>query len=115
MMAGDQLARYRAAVDDGHSGPALEGIVAGLRDEGLEVAGEALKVAPRGYPRDHPRVDLLRHKSLAAVRRYPPERWLGTPAAATRVTAVWRAAAPLTRWLAAHVGPGDGTDGRRRR
>jgi uncharacterized protein (TIGR02453 family) len=105
MMANDQLARFRAAVDDDATGAELAAIVGRLRRSKLSIEGHALKTAPRGYPRDHPRVELLRHKSLAAVRRYPPEPWLATAAAARRITAAWRAAAPLTDWLAANVGP----------
>jgi uncharacterized protein (TIGR02453 family) len=105
MMANDQLARYRAAVDDGATGPALEAAVAEVRGRKLTIEGHALKTAPRGWPRDHPRVELLRHKSLAAMRTFAPARWLGTRAAGTRITDTWRAAAPINRWLAANVGP----------
>ena len=105
MMARDQLARYRAAVDDDHSGPALDDAVAALRRGRLVIEGQGLKTAPRGYPRDHPRVELLRHKSVAALRSFPPAAWLHTGAAARHITDVWRAAAPMNRWLAEHVGP----------
>lgn len=105
MMANDQLDRYRRAVDDEQAGTALERIVADLAEQKLVNEAPGLKTAPRGYPRDHPRVELLRHKSVAVIRRYPPARWLGTPAAADRITEVWRAARPLNAWLASHVGP----------
>jgi uncharacterized protein (TIGR02453 family) len=105
MMATDQLARYRAAVDDEGTGEELVAIVAGVRQARLSIEGHGLKTAPRGHPRDHPRIELLRHKSLAALRRHEPATWLGTAAAARRIVAVWRAAAPLTAWLATHVGP----------
>lgn len=105
MMANDQLERYRRAVDDEEAGPALERILAGLAARKLTNEAPGLKTAPRGYRRDHPRVELLRHKSVAVMRRYPPARWLGTPAAADRIVDVWRAAAPMNAWLAEHVGP----------
>lgn len=105
MMANDQLDRYRHAVDDDHAGAALERIMADLAEQKLANEAPGLKTAPRGYPRDHPRVELLRHKSVAVMRRYPPARWLGTPAAADHIVGVWRAARPLNDWLAAHVGP----------
>ena len=105
MMANDQLDRYRQAVDDDRAGSALERILADLAAQKLTNEAPGLKTAPRGYPRDHPRVELLRHKSVAVMRRYPPARWLGTPAAADRIVEVWRAARPLNDWLAAHVGP----------
>jgi len=105
MMAKDQLERYRSAVDDHALGPRLEAAVAAVRRARLDIEGHALKTAPRGWPRDHPRVELLRHKSLAAIRRFEPARWLHTKAAATRVVDAWRAAAPMNEWLAANVGP----------
>ena len=104
-MANDQLDRYRRAVDDDTAGPGLEGIVAGLAEKDLAIEGPSLKTAPRGYPRDHPRIELLRRKSMAAMRRFDPGRWLGTAAAADRIVEVWRAARPMNGWLAQHVGP----------
>ncbi|HEX2047527.1 MAG TPA: DUF2461 domain-containing protein [Acidimicrobiales bacterium] len=105
MMANDQLDRYRTAVDDEQAGTALERILADLAARKLTNESPGLKTAPRGYRRDHPRVELLRQKSVAVMRRYPPARWLATPAAADRVVDVWRAAAPMNAWLAEHVGP----------
>ena len=105
MMANDQLDRYRRAVDDDDAGPALERLLADLTARGLHNEAPGLKTAPRGYPRDHPRVALLRHKSVAVMRRFPPARWLSTPAAADRIVEVWRAAGPMNGWLAQHVGP----------
>lgn len=105
MMASDQLERYRAAVDDEVTGGRLAAIVAELGRQELSIEGHALKTAPRGFPRDHPRIELLRRKSIAAMRSWPPARWLGTPAAAERITEVWRTAEPLNTWLATHVGP----------
>ena len=105
MMAADQLDRYRRAIDDDATGPALVDAVAEVRRRKLTIEGHSLKTAPRGWPRDHPRVELLRYKSLAARRAYEPARWLHTRAAATRITDAWRAAAPMNDWLVAHVGP----------
>jgi uncharacterized protein (TIGR02453 family) len=106
MMAKDQLARYRAAVDDDATGSGLAAIVAALeKKQEVRIDGHALKTAPRGYPRDHPRVELLRHSSLAAVRSFEPAPWLATRAAARRITGLWQAAAPLNEWLGLHVGP----------
>ena len=59
-MASDQLARYREAVADGRSGPKLARAVGKLAPLGIEVmAHDMLKTAPRGYPKDHPRIELL--------------------------------------------------------
>jgi uncharacterized protein (TIGR02453 family) len=105
MMAADQLARYRQAVVDEHAGAALEAALHQVQAEKLRIEGDALKTAPRGYPRDHPRVELLRRKSVAAMRSFPPAGWLHTAAAARRITGVWRAGRPMNDWLARHVGP----------
>ena len=62
----------------------------------IDVHGtDALKTAPKGYPKDHPRVELLRNKGLVAMKQWPPAAWLGTPAAKTRIVEVLRAARPL--------------------
>ncbi len=105
MMAPDQLGRYRRAVDDEVLGTQLAGIVGSLRNQKLRIEGHELKTAPRGYPRDHPRIELLRRKSVAAIRDWEPAAWIGTKGAATRILGVWRTAAPLNSWLAEHVGP----------
>jgi uncharacterized protein (TIGR02453 family) len=105
MMANDQLTRFRAAIDDTKTGAALEKVVADLRAKKLTIEGHGLTTAPRGYPRDHPRIELLRFKSLAAMRTFEPARWMGTKAASKRITDTWREAAPMHRWLAANVGP----------
>ncbi len=67
----DQLERYRAAVDDARKGRALERILADLEQHEVEtgMGMPALKTAPRGYPKDHPRVGLLRRKGLVGSRR----------------------------------------------
>ncbi len=105
MMAPDQLERYRHAVDDAGSGEALVDAVAEVEAAKLTIEGHALKTAPRGYPRDHARIELLRRKSIAALRQWEPAAWIGTKGAADRIVGAWRAAAPLNAWLATHVGP----------
>jgi uncharacterized protein (TIGR02453 family) len=104
-MARDQLTRFRHAIDDERLGPELELLLVDARARQLEIRGQALKVAPRGYPRDHPRVALLRHKGLVMARTFAPAAWLGTKGAATRITDVWRSAEPVNAWLATNVGP----------
>lgn len=114
-LAADQLARYRDAVAGETSGAELAGIVASLTSDGSTMIGhDMLKSAPRGYPADHPRIDLLRYKGLAAYREWPVEPWLGTPAAADRVREFLRSTRPLTGWLDAHVGASELAETRRR-
>lgn len=107
-LAADQLDRFRQAVADDGRGTAIAAIVADLRDRKLEVAAhEVLKTAPRGYPKDHARIDLLRHKGLIVWKAWEPAAWLGTKKAKDRVVDVLRAAAPMQAWLEAHVGPSE--------
>jgi uncharacterized protein (DUF2461 family) len=68
------------------------------------IAHDVLKTAPRGYAKDHPRIDLLRTKGLTIWREGEPEPWLATKKAKDKVVAVLRAAKPLEDWLAEHVG-----------
>jgi len=103
-LARDQLERYRAAVVDDRTGPQLADLVAAARAGGLEVVGESLRTAPRGYPRDHPRGDLLRHKALVAGRSLPGTAGIGRNEALDHVASAWRAAEPLNAWLDEHVG-----------
>ena len=99
------LARYREAVDKEKSGAELATIVAALHKAGYEtMAHEVLKTAPRGYPKDHPRIDLLRHKGIAMMKTWPVGAWLGTKKAKDRVVETLRAGVPLNDWLARHVG-----------
>ncbi|MCU1487750.1 MAG: hypothetical protein JWN67_4496 [Actinomycetia bacterium] len=58
-----------------------------------------LKTAPRGVSKDHPRIDLLRHKGLVMSRSWPVGAWLGTRKAKERVVATLEAARPLNGWL----------------
>ena len=100
-----QLARYRAAVAADRTGTELAALVAALSKKRVEVsAHEVLKTAPRGYPPDHPRIELLRHKGLTAWRDWPIGAWLGTAGAKTRIERFLRDAAPLRIWLERNVG-----------
>jgi len=104
-MAPDQLERYRQAVAADNTGSALEQLAERIRKQDIEVHGhEVLKSALRGYPADHPRIELLRCKGLIAWREWPVEPWLGTAAAKGHITEFLAATAPLTEWLAQHVG-----------
>ena len=105
MPSSDQLARYRAAVADEVRGEQLLDLVEGLRKKHIEVSShEALKSAPRGYPKDHPRIDLLRLKGLTAWKEWPVGAWLATPSSKRRIVEFLRETAPLREWLDGNVG-----------
>lgn len=103
--APSQIERYRTAVSSGRSGTALQAIVAGLVRDGLSVDGDRLKTRPRGVPADHPRVELLRHRSLTASQEWQAGPLLHTRQALTLVRQTWAQLVPLCDWLSQHVGP----------
>ena len=100
----DDLKRYRAAVDSDRAGRDLEAIVRALRTAKYDVgAHDAVKTAPRGFPADHPRIELLKLKGITMARAWPVGGWLGTRKAKDRVVATLEAARPLNAWIAEHV------------
>jgi uncharacterized protein (TIGR02453 family) len=99
------LARFREVVADEASFARLEPVLAGLTDAGFTLmTDDALRTAPRGYPVDHPRIDLLRLKHLAVGLREPVEDWWFTPVAYDEISSHWRAVAPWLTWLAENLG-----------
>ena len=103
-MSSEDVERYRGAVDDDRSGRELVKLVEAANDAGLEISGhEVLKTAPRGYPKDHPRIELLRYKGLIGWREWPVGKWLGTKRVKDRVIEVFDASAPLDKWLERNV------------
>lgn len=98
------LQRYRTAVDREKSGEQLAEIVADLHHAGYTtMAHEVLKTTPKGFAKDHPRIELLRHKGIAMMKEWPVGAWLGTAKAKDRVVTTLRAGVPLNEWLRRHV------------
>ena len=98
------LQRYRTAVDREKSGTELAEIVERLHAAGYQtMAHEVLKTAPKGFPKDHPRIELLRHKGIAMMKDWPVGAWLGTAKAKDRVVSTLRAGVPLNEWLTRYV------------
>ena len=80
-----QLARLRQAIDADGPGSELERITADLRAAKADVtAHDVLKTAPRGYPADHPRIDLLRMSGIIGIWEHKPGAWLHTAKAKDR-------------------------------
>jgi uncharacterized protein (TIGR02453 family) len=108
VLAKDQLVRFREAIADDESGPAFVAAVDDTRGARLDVGSgmePPLTTAPRGYPKDHPRIEWLRWKAAIASKDFGAPAWLHTAAAAARVRAAFAAAASLNTWLEQHVGP----------
>ncbi len=104
MMARDQLERYRDAVADDTHGAELASLVGEAGQAGLELWGQSLATAPRGYPRDHPRIELLRRKSLTLGARLEFGHGIDRERGLRFVAETWRGAGPVTGWLDRHVG-----------
>lgn len=94
----EQLAAFRQAVDDGEPGDGLDQMLAELDAAGLPLGtGSSLKTAPRGWPKDHPRIELLRLTALTVGVAHPPRAWLHTRECLLRVADHWRG---VQRWNA---------------
>jgi len=99
--SGPRLAAIREAMADERTGTELAEMVAAYDADGWEVGGDSLKTAPRGYDREHPRIELLRRKQLFVGRPFGFEEDAIGPGLVDRVRADWRALRPLVEWLAA--------------
>jgi len=110
----DQVERYRRAVDEDVPGAALEREVQRLRTAGFTIDGDQLVRAPRGHATDHPRIALLRHRSLHASQHWAPADWLQERTALDRVRTAWREFGGLNQWLADNVGASTAPPDRRR-
>ena len=75
-----------------------------LAAAGWEVSGEKLTRVPAGFSADADRLELLKHKSLAAGRTWEPADWLHTRQALDEVRTAWRDLMTLNTWLADNVG-----------
>ena len=95
----DQIALFRAATAAEESGGTLQDLVSSLAVDGHEILGDVMKRVPRGYPADHPRADLLKHRSLVAARELESDH-------VRDLEPVCRACErlrPLLDWLAEHT------------
>jgi uncharacterized protein (TIGR02453 family) len=96
-----RLAAIREAIAGERTGRQLRRILTTLQRRGWELGGETLKTTPRGYDADHPRIDLLRHKSMTLGRSYGFEPVIHTSELLEVVRADWRAARPFVEWVSA--------------
>ena len=101
--SGPRLASIREAIVEQRRGAELEDILATLTSAGWELGGDRLKTSPRGYDADHPRIELLRHKSMTLGKAYGFEPVIHTPELVDRVRDDWRAATPFVEWVQRHA------------
>jgi uncharacterized protein (DUF2461 family) len=95
----------RRAIDNGRTAAGLTRAIRRAGEAKLVLNEPALARAPRGYPADHPRAELLRHRGMTVSRRHELGPWLHRPQAGARIRKELEAAAPLVRWLREYVGP----------
>ena len=99
------LTAFRRAVDNPDTAASSDDAVAQLRGSGFTFDGNPLKTAPRGWPRDHPRIDLLRLRNLALQKTFTPQPWLCTAQCREEVAQWWRTLTMWNTWLARHLLP----------
>ena len=98
----ERLRLIRRAINDERHGVELENILATLTRGGWELTGTTLKTAPRGWDAEHPRIDLLRHKTLIVRRDYGFDDVIYSPALVDKVRGHWRETTPLLDWIGQH-------------
>ncbi|BAU31767.1 DUF2461 domain-containing protein [Microcella alkaliphila] len=102
----DQLRRFRALVDDNRLVGDLEATLEELEESGFTIMREgALATAPRGYPREHPKIALLQLTSLAIARTHPIDDWMFGAEALGRILQGWRLVSDWNAWLVENIGP----------
>jgi uncharacterized protein (TIGR02453 family) len=94
-----RLAEIREAIADDRRGRQLQRLLTVLTLSGRELGGDRLKTSPRGYDADHPRIELLRHRSMVVSRSYGFEPVIHTAELLDRVREDWRALRPFVRWV----------------
>lgn len=102
--SGTDLARIRASIDNEATGKQLQRILAKVEKAGFTIGGQQLKTSPRGFDADHPRIELLRHKSLTIGKDYGFEPIIHTADLVDAVRKDWKAGQPLVEWVAERLG-----------
>jgi uncharacterized protein (TIGR02453 family) len=98
------LSRIRTSIANELTGTRLQRILTKLEKSGFTIGGDRLKTAPRGYDADHPRIELLRHRSLTVGKDYGFEPIIHTHELVEAVRADWKAARPLVDWVTDRLG-----------
>lgn len=99
------LARFREIVDDDRLSAQLQTVLAQMDAAHLSpMTDDALRTAPRGYPIDHPRIELLRLKHLAVGDEEELAEWMWTPDAFEIISDTWRSVSLWCTWVAENLG-----------
>lgn len=101
-----QVDRLRRSIADDIAGPLLERALSTVTRAGFEVGGDRITRVPSGYPKDHPRAELLKYKTLTAGKKFGCPPWLATADAKKEIVKARKQVEPLVSWLETHVGRG---------
>lgn len=102
--AREQLARFRAIVDDNRLVGDLEATLEEVAESGFAImTAGALATAPRGFRVDHPKIALLRLTRLAIAAEHAPADWMTGPEFVDRVRAGWRTVRVWNDWIAENL------------
>jgi uncharacterized protein (TIGR02453 family) len=100
------LRQLREAMAADASGRKLQTIVAALRRKGYTVSThESSARPPRGYPADHPRIELLKMKDIHAGRTFEPSV-LSSAKALAHVKKAMADLKPFREWIQRYVAAG---------
>ncbi|RRJ86645.1 DUF2461 domain-containing protein [Gulosibacter macacae] len=99
------LAKLRARLQD-LPGDAFVTDAAELQSRGWNLGGDKLKTHPRGIDPEHPRIEILRHKTITFSRPIHDEI-AATPEIYDRVSADWNELRDAVDWLGSVL---EGTD-----
>ena len=101
----DQLETFRTLQDDERAAAELDELLARCADRGYHLSHEgSLKTAPRGWPADHPRIEMLRLKRVTVFAQHEPGEWLHTREAVAVARDGWSVGRELNEWITRRVG-----------
>jgi uncharacterized protein (TIGR02453 family) len=94
----DDLAKLRGAI--AIDGDELKAIINAKSFTSTfdKLVGDQLKTAPKGYPKDHEHIDLLRHKGYLMMVNLSDEEIL-SPTLTKKVNEVFKAMRPVLDWM----------------
>lgn len=94
------LAAYRQAVLDEELSRELIELASAITAAGYNLSGKHYKTAPRGFDKNHPRIEWLRYNSLHAGTHDIPPSVITTPALLELCYDHFAKLAPILHWLA---------------
>ena len=99
----DQLARYRAALNNPAKARALEAAIDRVQDQGHVIGDPHLKRIPKEVSPEHPQANLFLYKGLYGGIHSKLEQWLYSRELVETVSNRFRTIRPLQAWLAENV------------